>query len=492
MSNRLSRRDLVAESFGVGLDELYEYDLINRLKELDRGTLNSAANSITGKTFAQCWSLDTTGNWSGFREDDNGDGIWDLVQSRSANPVNEITGITNAVGSAWVQPKYDAVGNMTTVPQPGDPTKAYTCQYDAWNRLVKVVDASTGDTVAQYAYDGAKRRTVKNTYTAGVLSETRHFFYTDPQNWQVVEERVGISSSAERQFIWGLRYIDDLLVRDRDTTGSGTFNERLYGLQDPNWNMVAIVSAAAFVQERYSYDAYGTVTILTSSFALRSTSPFKWETFFGGYRLDHEIVLLHVRERTLHANFGWLQRDPVSDSAAAADLLVPQSLYAYCDLNPIVATDPLGEQLVIPPTVVPLTGRCCDWEAVACCIWESANFITPGPNLFDCWAFCAFCKAAPTPLTCAPCAACLGGFAALCLAQSCRPASKVPCTFTRFTYSSGYYFPFRPGIRCYYSCPDGSTQTVTTTITMTSDFGRSHPYRPKAKCSSLTPSVYMC
>jgi hypothetical protein len=127
MGNRLSRRDLVAEAAGAGLDELYQYDLINRLKELDRGTLSSGANAITNEQFAQCWTLDTTGNWSGFREDDTGDGIWDLVQSRSSNPVNEITGITNTVGSAWAQPQYNAAGNMTSVPQPANPTVAYTC-----------------------------------------------------------------------------------------------------------------------------------------------------------------------------------------------------------------------------------------------------------------------------------------------------------------------------------------------------------------------------
>src|SRR5262249_50309349 len=109
---------------------LYGYDLINRLKSLDRGTLNSGASSIASKQFAQCWTLDTTGNWSRLREDDNGDGAWDLVQSRSANTVNEITGITNTVGSAWAQPNYDAAGNMTTVPQPANPTVAYTCTYD--------------------------------------------------------------------------------------------------------------------------------------------------------------------------------------------------------------------------------------------------------------------------------------------------------------------------------------------------------------------------
>ena len=101
--NRLWRKDLVAETYGVGFDELYWYDGLNRLKVANRGTLNSIQTGIIpgSGTFNQCWTLDATGNWKGFREDDTGSGTWNLVQSRSANPVNEISGITSSVGAAW-------------------------------------------------------------------------------------------------------------------------------------------------------------------------------------------------------------------------------------------------------------------------------------------------------------------------------------------------------------------------------------------------------
>ena len=99
------------------------------------------ASSGTG-TFNQCWTLDATGNWKGFREDDTGSGTWDLVQSRTTNTVNEITGITNSTGTAWATPAYDANGNMTTLPKPAAPQSALTGTYDAWNRLVKLVDAA--------------------------------------------------------------------------------------------------------------------------------------------------------------------------------------------------------------------------------------------------------------------------------------------------------------------------------------------------------------
>lgn len=125
-----------------------------------------------------------------------------------------------------VTPAYDAAGNMTTIPKPANPTQSYTGTYNPWNRLTAVKEG--GDFVAEYQYDGAKRLAIQKTYASGVLSETRHLYYTDPSIWQVIEERVGSSSAAERQFVWGLRYIDGLVLHDRDTDGSGSLDERLY------------------------------------------------------------------------------------------------------------------------------------------------------------------------------------------------------------------------------------------------------------------------
>lgn len=366
--NRVFRENTVATTFSAHFDELYAYDLINRLSRMDRGTLTEMQDAITNNTFAQCWTLDSNGNWSGYREDDSGSGTWSLNQSRTANTVNEITDITELAGATWVTPEYDAAGNMTTIPSVADPTVAQICKYDAWNRLVNVAQGS--NTVSTYSYDAAKRQSIQEIYTSGTVSQTRHFYYTDPSKWQVIEERVSMSpdsASAERQFVWGLRYIDDLIVRDRDTSGDGTLDERLYATQDANWNVTALTYASGEAQERYAYSAYGVATILTSTFGIRDSSSLGWETRYSGYRYDPTTGVLIARNRVYHPLFGtWLQRDPLQRLSA-------ENLYQYSYSNPLNTTDPSGtEPVEVGVGAVALAAL------TACLIHSGINLVAQG------------------------------------------------------------------------------------------------------------------
>jgi len=184
-----------------------------------------------------------------------------------------------------------------------------------------------------------KRRTVKETYVFGELDETRHFFYTDPSTWQVLEERVGTSTSANRQFVWGVRYVDDLIVRDRDTNSDGSLDERLYAMQDANWNVTSIASNTSTMEERFSYHPYGTPMVLTAAFGLRAASDSGWETTFAGYRWDGVPNFYQVRHRVLCLGIGaWLQRDLLRPAERTG-------LYGYANADPLGATDPSGLQV---------------------------------------------------------------------------------------------------------------------------------------------------
>ena len=329
-SNRIWRKNPTDPN--AHYDWLYTYDAIQRLKSGERGTLNSNGTAITDPQFAQCWSLDETGNWRKFLEDDNGDLTWNLNQTRTSSTVNEITNITETAGPSWVTPAYSKAGNMTTMPQPADPTTSFTATYDAWNRLTKLTDGT--DTVQENVYDGRNFRVIQKTYTDGDLNETRQYYYTN--RWQIIEERLDASSTPDRHFVWGKRYIDDLICRDR--SDAGTLDERLYPLPGGNWNVTALVNTSGAVVERIEYDPYGQATWLSSTFVGQSSSLYNWETSYCSYRFNGETGLFHICYRMYHVQMGtWTSRDPLGYADG-------MSQYEYIMSGPIDGSDPRGLQ----------------------------------------------------------------------------------------------------------------------------------------------------
>ena len=348
--NRTYRENTVASTNSKHYDEHYQYDFVHRLKSLERGNINTTTHSISNPNYEEAWSLDETGNWREYQQDTDGDGTWDLIQSRTSNKVNEITDITETTGTAWVTPSYNKSGNMTTIPIPTDPTTSYTATYDAWNRLVKLTDGS--NTITEYQYDGLRRRIIHKVYNTGVLDHTKHLYYNT--NWQLLEERRDTSTTAKKQYTWGNRYIDDLVLRDHDTSDNGTLNERLYALQDANWNVTSYANENGTIQERYIYNAYGSVTFLDSNFDVRTSSTIEPDNLYAGYNYDADVELYHVRNRVYHPTLGcWLQRDPIIYS----DLIY--NLYCYANNDPIVLTDSLGTSVEVccRKTNIPVAGK---------------------------------------------------------------------------------------------------------------------------------------
>lgn len=320
-SNRLWKANVVGTAAVGNLDEGYAYDNLNRLTQMQRGTLSGGV--ITGTPVREMdYSLDPTGNWAAYITKTSG--TTDLIQTRSHSPVNEIMTISGTPG--WASPPaYDAAGNMTSFPQPASPSSAYTAVYDAWNRLSQVSAGSS--TVAEHQYDGFNRRAVKLTYSGGTLSETRHFYWTN--DWQDIEERTGTSTSMDKQYVWGARYIDELICRDDATP------ERLYSCQDANYNLTAITDTSGNVQQRFLYDLYGNSIVLTAAWA-SATDAYQWTTRFTGQSFDLENQLYYYRERYYHlAVGGFLSRDPLG-------YFDGQNLYLYVRLQPTIMTDSAG------------------------------------------------------------------------------------------------------------------------------------------------------
>ena len=71
------------------------------------------------------------------------------------------------------------------------------------------------------------------------------------------------------QNVWSPVYVNALVLRDRDTNGDGTLDERLYFTSDANYNVTSVISGGS-VDQREVYGPYGAVAFKNSSFATSS------------------------------------------------------------------------------------------------------------------------------------------------------------------------------------------------------------------------------
>jgi RHS repeat-associated protein len=293
-----------------GDSETYAYDAINRLVQYDVGTISGG--SILSPVIAKTWSLDALGNWSSL--------LSNLVtQTRTHNAVNEIQTINAQTLT------YDADGNLSN-------DGSYTYAYDMENRLTAVTRDSDAALVGRYFYDALGRRIIQIADPAGAPS-TNVFFYDSER---IIEEQ-NAAAVTQATYTYGSNYLDDVLTMDR---GGDSYYYHANSLASPE----ALSDPTGSVVERYSYDAYGEVTVLDPSYnplPLNAWgtphSPVGNPYLFTGRELDEEAGLYYYRTRGYDANKGrFLQRD----SVGYVDGL---NLYQYADDNPTDKMDPDGK-----------------------------------------------------------------------------------------------------------------------------------------------------
>ena len=319
-----------------------DYDEVNRLIEFARGNFNNLKSAIENPKSAEDWSLDMTGNWSGFVQKTSGS--TDLEQGRTHNPVNEITAITAATGTDWADPEHDRNGNMTTIPKPANLADGLTATYDAWNRLVEVKDGQT--VIARYEYDGLNRRITSHIDSGTPSNPTGidtylHYYYNSA--WQILETRQSDTPSVQsetlqpkHQYVWSQRYIDACVLRDENTGNDGLCNDdRIYYLGDANFNITTLVDTDGDPLERYVYSPYGVLTIYDPSWsAHRGVSSHLIEHTFTGRLLDLESGFSQYRYRMYHPTLGtFVTRDPFEPEG---------NLLRYVRNNPVLLVDPTG------------------------------------------------------------------------------------------------------------------------------------------------------
>ncbi|GIW84669.1 MAG: hypothetical protein KatS3mg107_0329 [Gemmataceae bacterium] len=119
------------------------------------------------------------------------------------------------------------------------------------------------------------------------------------------------------QYVWSPVYVDALVLRDRDSDGDGTLDERLWLVQDANFTVTAVVDESGEVVERYIYDPFGQATVLDAAWNVRSGgSAYDWLYLHQGGRYDVTSGLYHFRHRDYSPTLGrWTSLDPLSYAA---------------------------------------------------------------------------------------------------------------------------------------------------------------------------------
>jgi RHS repeat-associated protein len=277
-------------------------------------------------TNAQSWDYDAVGNWDSVTTNST-------TQTRGSNRQNEITSVSGAT-----TPTYDNNGNLTK----DENDNRFV--WDAWNREVKIKNSSN-TVIATNAYDALNHK-VQVTTSAGLIDKI-----FGKNEWQVFEEKNG--SNTLNRYVWSPVYVDGLVTRDRDTDANGTLDERLFALQDANWNVTGITNTGGTIQERYTETPYGAVTFRDGSGSTISVSTKGWDILHQGAKRDI-IGDYDFRNRVYSPTLGrWLSNDPIGFEAGDVNTFRYVGNGPNSNLDPIGLEPPPGRSGIAPPGVFP-------------------------------------------------------------------------------------------------------------------------------------------
>jgi RHS repeat-associated protein len=173
-------------------------------------------------------------------------------------------------------------------------------------------------------------------------------------DWQVLEERVRgldgmVSSVADAQYVWSRVYVDAMVLRDRNadgdgSTGSGGLEERIYALQDGNWNTTALIVASGVpgasvgdILQRFVYTPFGEVDIRNADWSAAAGAAAAWQHLFQGLKFSDVTGLAYVRNRDYSASLGrFIELDPIGFNAG------DNNWYRFVGNGPLGRVDPSG------------------------------------------------------------------------------------------------------------------------------------------------------
>ena len=225
---------------------------------------------------------------------------------------------------------------VTGTPISGNPTRYHNgSEYTfTWQQGRQLATAAKGSTNISYTYDMAGVRSSKT------VGSTTYKYDT-------------LSGKVMRQTWLGkaIEFIYDennqpYAMRYRSTT-NGVYNTYYYVL-NVQGDVVGLLNSSGAIAAKYTYDPWGKVTVQNPSGTTNVSSSFIGNINplrYRGYYYDTETGFYYLQTRYYDPAIG---RFINADTYATTDAegLLSTNMFAYCENNPVMGTDPTGEWVV--------------------------------------------------------------------------------------------------------------------------------------------------
>lgn len=273
------------------------------------GSLHTAVTTYTYDGMGRLTGEELDGKLTGYSYDMAGNRLSRTTEGRTEryhyNSRNQLTELDSAAET--VQYEYDHAGNLTAeshIPQGGNITRRIEYTYDAYNRNTSVCSAGC---VQQNHYDAEGLR---NAVTEN--GSTTNFVYRNG----MLSSELDADRNPVRGYVYGNEYISQ-----NNGSSSG------YYLNDEQGSIRYLTGSDGSIRNHYRYSAFG------ESIAAEETVPNRLK--YNARMADELTGLYYLRARYYNASLGrFTQEDVIYNDGL--------NLYAYCNSNPVMYSDPSG------------------------------------------------------------------------------------------------------------------------------------------------------
>jgi RHS repeat-associated protein len=241
----------------------------------------------------QTWNLSLVGDWNNF----NQTGTSPLTQTRTHGPTHEFTSFTGTNSGTIT---YDVKGNMTSRPASlAAPALNLVWDYD--NKLKGAdIDNTPATLEVTFNYDALGRRVSRSESGSTVI-------YLQSGQQTIADYASGAPpASPTYRYVYG-SYIDEPLLRETATGSIRHFFHR-----NQQYSITALSNSSGDTVERYSYTAYGGLTVFDSTESPIATSVLSNRFSYTGREWDSTLAMFFFRARWYDGTAGrFIGRDPL-------------------------------------------------------------------------------------------------------------------------------------------------------------------------------------